>query len=205
MARFNIKVKRTDKYGKAYTSRVGADIGRATKVGVEAIGRAIMRQAKVNAEASIRHTKPYNRPHRGGSANKSYFDSWKLEIFGSRLNWRADVWNTALDAFIQESGRKKGRPVGIKNAATYRKIKGWAYDRGLIGTWTELKQRRTKKGQFRRKRVLSEKQVVFLVAKAIRRNGRPANRTLDRAAKTVLKQGRNSETDLGQRIADAIR
>lgn len=205
----NVKVTRLGRQTKSGVNStvIRARLEGATKKGVELIGRAIRDQAKDNAQKTIRHSNPYNRPHRGGSADRSYFDSFRMEMKGSRGKWVAEIWNAAKDQHIQEGGRARGasRP-NMKNAATRRKIRGWAQDRGLLsGTLFERGQRRGKSGRFLAKRRLSEKQVLFAICKAIGRKGRTAHRNLTRAGLKVQQDTRRANTQFVRLLEGALR
>lgn len=183
----NIRV-RTVKTGKRVTGRSAvAGIDRATKKAVEELGSIVKKRAKENAIRSISNSRPYNRPHRGGNAeDKSYFDSFYTNVTGTRLRWKAEVGNTAKNMIIEEEGKRSNtkRP-NVKRPSMFRILSGWAKDRGLQGSFKELKQRRSKGGQFVKKKALSLKQIVYLVAKAIGKHPRIGNFALQRAVFSV--------------------
>lgn len=209
MIRANFTRKDSTRDGKIVSTRVEADLGRATKFGVEALGKAVVQRAQRNAQRSISHSKPYNRPHRGGHAeDMSYFDAWQYVVTGSRLTWKVTVTNQAPDQMIQEDGKRGYTSMpNLKNARIKRILRGWAEDRGILkGVFVEQSQRRGKTGRFLRKRFLSEKQVLYAIAKGIGKNARPANKNLQRAYRDVdleLRGGRM--TDFVRGIEAALR
>lgn len=194
-----VKVESIDRIalGKLTSTKVKAEIGKATKAGVTELAIAIKKSAELHAKKTISRTKPYNRPHRGAGADKpSYFDAFFYTIAGSRSNWYSEIGNKASDMHIQEGGRNKGaRGPNLKNPAHYRIIRDWAKSRHLLkGVFKELKQRRTKKGRFRPKRYMSEKQILFAIVKSIRRRGRPAYNNLKRASLKIVQDSRANNT-----------
>ena len=183
----NMRV-RTVKTGKRVTGRSAeARIDHGTKAAMEKLGGLVKKQAKENAVRSISGSRPYNRPHRGGNAeDKSYFDSFYSKVTGSRLRWKVEVGNTAKNMIIEEEGKRANtnRP-NIKRPSMFRILSGWAKDRGLPGAFRELRQRRSKKGRFVKKKNLSLKQIVYLVAKSIGKHARIGNFALQRAVFSV--------------------
>lgn len=169
---------------------IQSKVQKATKGAMEYLGQELVKEARKQAKLTISRRVPYNRPY-GSGTHFTYFEGFRYELKVVGGKYGLTFLNDAPDAQIQERGRLPGaKGLDIRNNQTkHDLLYRWAMERQLFSAFRNRSVRRNALGRFVTPRKLTERQVMFLINRGIRRRGRPAHHTMQKTVEALTLRG----------------